>query len=716
MANFRALQPAPLDEQLPPQQPQTRPLLTQKPKRTVTLGACVACRKRKSKCDGNRPVCTCCSQKDTDCVYELGPNEKPSQAMKRKNEEMQGELSNLRQLYDFLRLRPEQEAIDVLRRIRVNSADTTPSQRIQELADFVRRGDAVQQSPSFPPPPYHYDAGHTLTLPSIRQALDSASGLGTHELPFPGILPPCTDGPSSQRRRHASDVDVSARSDSEGTLPPPTSIEALLHPAPHVVVDDVLSDPRLASAKNWTTVTTDADLLISILSSWTSQEYVYYHYLDRDAFLDDMACNRSDFCSELLVNALLASACSTSSVVKDRSIPFSEVNIATAFYREATRLWELEAGSNSLTKIHAAVCLYLFLGKVGRDKAAHEFLAEACRMSYELGLFGASPLHASQRSPSILQDNLDHVRAVTAWSLFNFQLNMAFTYSFPAIITAAPLVAIPYDQNPDSEALFRSECARYAIICDGANAIRKYKASNGHEQHAAEIDACHTRLMSWWHARPPSLHPESVSSKENILCALMHHVNIINLFQPILDHDTPSHIHNYHARARAITSSSLLELRRLLTLQERRHCWGLAITLVLHPIMVASSGSLEEIERTFQNPKDAERSEVYQGVVVCLRALVALATFNYYAQALFRLLTQKCQVLGLQLPDDLQNALDAYTSEEWTKKAANLVSSQYIADSRKMTTDSEGARMDSIISTWENLSLDDKGKGKAKAG
>lgn len=507
------------------------------------------------------------------------------------------------------------------------------------------------------------------------------------------------------------------RLDSEGTLPRPTSIEALLHPTPHPVVDDLLADPRLASARNWTTVTNDADLLISILSSWTAQEYSYYHYLDRDAFLDDMASSRADFCSELLVNALLASACSTSSAVKDRSIPFSEVNIATAFYKEAIRLWELEAGSSSLTRIQAGVCLYLFLGKLGRDKAAHGFLAEACRMSAELGLFGVSPSHTLYRSPSIPQDNVDHVRAVTAWSLFNFQLNMAFTYSFPAIITTPPLVAIPYDPSNESEALFRSECARYAIICDGVNAIRNYKASNGYEQDAAAIDACHTRLMSWWHLRPTSLHPETVSSKENILCALMHHVNVIDLFQPILDRDTPSKSHNfYQDRARSITSVSLMEMRRLLTLQERRHCWGTAITLVLHPIMVASSGSLEEIGQTFQNSKDAEQSEMYQGVVVCLRALVALATFNYYAQALFRLLTQKCQDLGLQLPDDLQSALDAYTSEEWTRKAANLVSSQYIADPRKTTTDSEGARMDSIISTWENLSLDDKGKGKAKTG
>jgi hypothetical protein len=56
-------------------------------------------------------------------------------------------------------------------------------------------------------------------------------------------------------------------------------------------------------------VTKDIHLIGSILDSWTTREYSYYHYLDRDAFLDDMANGRTDFCSALLVNALLASAC-----------------------------------------------------------------------------------------------------------------------------------------------------------------------------------------------------------------------------------------------------------------------------------------------------------------------------------------------------------------------------------------------------------------------
>lgn len=50
-------------------------------------------------------------------------------------------------------------------------------------------------------------------------------------------------------------------------------------------------------------------LLVDLLSCWTKCEHNYYHYLDRDSFFDDMASGRTDFCSELLVNALLASAC-----------------------------------------------------------------------------------------------------------------------------------------------------------------------------------------------------------------------------------------------------------------------------------------------------------------------------------------------------------------------------------------------------------------------
>lgn len=199
----------------------------------------------------------------------------------------------------------------------------------------------------------------------------------------------------------------------------------------------------------------------------------------------------------------------------------------------------------------------------------------------------------------------------------------------------------------------------------------------------------------------------------------MYHVDIINLFHPLLDTNSPVEqtTSSYRHRARSVKSSSLREIRRLLALQETRHGWMDAITLVLHPITVASFGSLDEISLANEESKSVplEESEPYLGLLTCLRALDSLSSYSYYAQPLFRLLTQKCQALDLQLPTEVQKTLDYYTSEEWTKNAALLVSSQYIADMRRTVADAESARMDAIISGWENLSLDEASKGKGKA-
>jgi len=129
--------------------------------------------------------------------------------MKRKNEEMQSELSDLRQLYDFLRLRPEHEALEILRRIRTHPRDMSPSRRIQEVTDFARQGD-VGEPPYSPLTSQHADFGHPLTLPPLRIALDPRSSDSIH-LPSPSMLSLGPQGPATQRRRHNSEANASAR-------------------------------------------------------------------------------------------------------------------------------------------------------------------------------------------------------------------------------------------------------------------------------------------------------------------------------------------------------------------------------------------------------------------------------------------------------------------------------------------------------------------------
>lgn len=370
----------------------------------------------------------------------------------------------------------------------------------------------------------------------------------------------------------------------------------------------------------------------------------------------------------------------------------------------------------------------LVLGKHGQDKVGHTFLEEACRIGRALGFFSSEPASTSQCPTHVSPAKWQTVRAVTAWALFNFQIAMSFIYSFPVILSRPPSMAIPYCEDPNAtgiahgyghrvnpsltfhQALFQSECAKHVILLDCVDTLVESIHSDKETwPKVDEIETCYARLTHWWNGRSKDLDPDLMPTRENLLCAMMYHVNIINLHQAILHDDTATRQPKpRHEDARSVKLAALGEIHRLLALQQARHGWVDAILLVLHPITIASFGTLEEISRADISPKSIslDNSGLYQGLQTCLRALASLASSSYYAQPLFRLLTEKCQALGVRLPGDVQATLDSYMTEEWTRKAASLVSSQYIADTHATTADAASARMDAIISGWEALSLD----------
>lgn len=189
------------------------------------------------------------------------------------------------------------------------------------------------------------------------------------------------------------------------------------------------------------------------------------------------------------------------------------------------------------------------------------------------------------------------------------------------------------------------------------------------------------------------------------------HCSIILLVQPFLGRNSPIEPPTpCHHRAQSIISASLRELRHLITLHDRYHGWDNAIPFVLHSISITGFGSLDEISTLNPTPTHLalEASEPYFGLLTCIRALRDISKFIYYAQPLFRLLTQASQAMDVRLPDEIMQAFKEYTSEEWTKFASCMVSSQYVADMRNAVTDLEKRRMDDIIAQWGALTLREK--------
>jgi hypothetical protein len=72
------------------------------------------------------------------------------------------------------------------------------------------------------------------------------------------------------------------------------------------VFDSLLED---AQPSNWTSVSSNDQLLQNVLESYFIHQYPRQFFFFKDYFLEDMLTRRTEFCSPLLVNALLAKAC-----------------------------------------------------------------------------------------------------------------------------------------------------------------------------------------------------------------------------------------------------------------------------------------------------------------------------------------------------------------------------------------------------------------------
>ncbi|KAH7142248.1 hypothetical protein DER46DRAFT_619122 [Fusarium sp. MPI-SDFR-AT-0072] len=89
--------------------------------RAGTRTACESCRKKKIRCISGRPMCKCCIETTTDCIYRTNEEEKSILALEGHNSELMTELEQLRELYSMIHSRSTEEAQEIFNRIRTNS-------------------------------------------------------------------------------------------------------------------------------------------------------------------------------------------------------------------------------------------------------------------------------------------------------------------------------------------------------------------------------------------------------------------------------------------------------------------------------------------------------------------------------------------------------------------------------------------------------------------
>lgn len=174
-----------------------------------------------------------------------------------------------------------------------------------------------------------------------------------------------------------------------------------------------MSSTPAESPAVWFRSPQDAELVEHLLNLYFCWVHPIYTLFSRDHFLHDMGRGRSDFCSAILVNALLAFACHYSDRAEARTDPTNPATSGDHFFAEAKRLLE-KTDAPALTTVQALGVMAIRETSLGRDSNGYQYAGRCVRMALELGLHLSVIGHGLRPSDA-------EVRKITFWGIFNLE-------------------------------------------------------------------------------------------------------------------------------------------------------------------------------------------------------------------------------------------------------------------------------------------------------
>lgn len=160
--------------------------------------------------------------------------------------------------------------------------------------------------------------------------------------------------------------------------------------------------------EQWTNITDDTDIIHHLLSLYFCWEYPTFASLAKEQFLQDFWEGRHQYCSSLLVNALLSLGCNFSqktTVEANENVPYPSGN---QFFEESQRLLNEQSNYHTLTTIQALGIMSIREASHGRATESCHYAGQSMRLAVEMGL------HFIEEGDS----DATIVRSATFWGAF----------------------------------------------------------------------------------------------------------------------------------------------------------------------------------------------------------------------------------------------------------------------------------------------------------
>ncbi|KAK3487778.1 nitrogen assimilation transcription factor nit-4 [Neurospora hispaniola] len=500
-------------------------------KRRCVSTACIACRRRKSKCDGALPSCAACaSVYGTECIYDPNSDHRRKGVYREKNDSMKAQNATLQILIEAILNASEEDVLDIVRRIRT-------CDDLDEVAESIRRDEknatATNDNDDSDEP---IQAGRDdATSQAVEGERDLARKMGELRIENGSVR---FIGGTSHLIYLSEPTDASEEPELETRLS---------------TCDE---DP----ITTWTEVTKNPQLIIHLVNMYFNWHYPYFTTLSRSLFYRDFIKGKpagqprsTVYCSSLLVNAMLALGCHFTSVDGAFAVPGDSRTKGDHFFAEAKRLivQNDEYEKPRLTTVQALALMSVREAGCGREAKGWVYSGMSFRMAQDIGL--------NLDIGSLDEKEVD-ARRITFWGCFVFDKCWSNylgrlpqlpknTYNVPKYDVFpdedaepwSPYTDAGFDQSCKQPSRTRAIGLQLSKLCEISSDLLLFfyhpshiGRSSGKSAELKKLSELHRRLEDWRTELPKEFEPKDGQLPNVILMHMFYHLQYIHLFRPFL--------------------------------------------------------------------------------------------------------------------------------------------------------------------------------------
>ncbi|ROW09486.1 hypothetical protein VMCG_02402 [Cytospora schulzeri] len=533
-------------------------------KRRCVSTACIACRKRKSKCDGALPSCAACaSVYGTECIYDPNSDHRRKGVYREKVDSTKARNSTLQVLIDAILNAAEDDVPEIVRKIRTcdNLDDVADSISKEDFAGLENPGAQLEDEYGTDQP--------------VEGERDLARKMGELRIENGAIR---YIGGTSHLIYQGDPNEVPVEPESQN--------------------DPSNEDP----VTSWSEVTKDKQLVIHLMNMYWNWHYPYFTTLSRKLFWRDFLKGkprgpprRRAYCSSLLVNAMLALGCHFTDTPGAYAVAGDSRTKGDHFFAEAKRLIidNDEYEKPRLVTVQALALMSVREAGCAREAKGWVYSGMSFRMAQDIGLnLDAGAIAADQGQ--ISAEEID-ARRITFWGCFLFDKCWSNylgrlpqlpknSYNVPKYDVFpdedgndwSPYTDSGYDTSLRQPARTRAMGLQLSKLCEISSDLLLFfyhpnhiGRSSGKAVELKKLSELHRRLEDWRKELPQEFEPKEGQLPNVILMHMFYHLQYIHLFRPFLKYIPSASPLPPHVSPRRICSANAGFISKLMRLYKK---------------------------------------------------------------------------------------------------------------------------------------------------